>query len=251
MILTCMIIDDEPLAIRLLEEYVNKTPYLKLIASLDNPIEAVEAYTQSPVDLVFLDIQMPELSGLELSRVIQGKTRIIFTTAFKQYAFESYELNAIDYLLKPISFQAFLKASNKALQWFELIRKEKEEVVSPPSAPVPQTENSKSLFVKTDYKLVRVDMDKILYISSLKDYVQFYIEGEVRSIISLMTMKAVEDMLPPDRFIRVHRSYIISLDKIKAIENNRIIIGKEYIPISDAYKEKFNSFLANYSIIKK
>lgn len=251
MILTCMIIDDEPLAIGLLEEYVRKTPYLNLIASFDNPIEAVEAYTQSPVDLVFLDIQMPELSGLELSRVIQPKTRIIFTTAFKQYAFDSYELNAIDYLLKPISFQVFLKASNKALQWFELTKKEKEENLSS-SAPVQQqTESSKSLFVKTDYKLVRIDMDKILYISSLKDYVQFYIEGEVRSIISLMTMKTVEELLPSDRFIRVHRSYIVSLDKIKSIENNRIIIGKEYIPISEAYKDKFNAFLSNYTIVKK
>lgn len=244
MILSCMIIDDEPLAISLLEEYVGKIPFLELVASFDNPIEAVEAYTKSPVDLIFLDIQMPELNGLELSKLIGVKTRIIFTTAFKQYAFDSYELNAIDYLLKPIGFQSFLRASNKALQWFELTRKEKEKT------PETSVASARSLFVKVEYKLVRVDIDRILYVAGLKDYVKFYLEGESRSLISHMTMKAAEEMLPSDSFIRVHRSYIVSVDKINAIENNRIIIGKEYIPVSDAYKEAFSTFLASRSLVK-
>lgn len=247
MILTCMIIDDEPLAISLLEEYVSKTPFLQLVQSFDNPVEAVEAYTKSPVDVVFLDIQMPELSGLELSRIIHARTRIIFTTAFKQYAYESYQLNAIDYLLKPIGFEAFLRAANKALQWFELTRKEEKDPVS----PHPPAESPKSLFVKTDYRLLRLDMDKILYVSSLRDYVQFHIEGETRSVISLMTMKAAEEVLPPDKFIRVHRSYIVSIDKINAIENNRVIIGKEYIPISEAYRERFTTILSTYMVTKR
>jgi len=244
MILSCMIIDDEPLAISLLEEYVSKTPFLELVASFDDPIGAVEAYTKSPVDLIFLDIQMPELNGLELSRFIGPKTRIIFTTAFKQYAFESYELNAIDYLLKPIGFQSFLRASNKALQWFELTKKNEGKSPDTPGS-------ARSLFIKVEYKLVRVDVDKILFVAGLKDYVKFYLVGEARSLISHMTMKAAEEMLPSDSFIRVHRSYIVSVDKINSIENNRIIIGKEYIPVSDAYKDKFSSFIANRSLLKK
>jgi len=245
MILKCMIIDDEPLAISLLEEYVSKIPFLELVASFDNPIEAVEAYTKSPVDLIFLDIQMPELNGLELSKFIGIKTRIIFTTAFKQYAFDSYELNAIDYLLKPIGFQSFLRASNKALQWFELTKKEKDK-----NTGTDTSTNARSLFIKVEYKLVRVDIDRILYVAGLKDYVKFYLEGESRSLISHMTMKAAEEILPADSFIRVHRSYIVSVDKINSIENNRIIIGKEYIPVSDAYKEAFSAFLATRSFVK-
>lgn len=243
MMLRCMIIDDEPLAISLLEEYVSKVPFLELVASFDNPIEAVEAYTQSPVDLIFLDIQMPELNGLELSKFVGAKTRIVFTTAFKQYAFDSYELNAIDYLLKPIGFQSFLRAANKALQWFELTKREKEKPLDPAA-------NARSLFIKVEYKLVRVDIDRILYVASLKDYVKFYLEGESRSLISHMTMKAAEELLPSDSFIRVHRSFIVSVDKINAIENNRIIIGKEYIPVSEAYKEAFSAFLTSRSLMK-
>ncbi|MDH6356567.1 LytTR family DNA-binding domain-containing protein [Parabacteroides sp. PF5-9] len=245
--ITCMIIDDEPLAIALLEGYVAKIPFLRLVGSYDNPLEALEAYTAMPVNLIFLDIQMPELNGLELSKIITPATRIVFTTAFKQYAFESYAINAIDYLLKPIGFQVFLRASNKALQWFELNRKQTSSLTT---AEVTNKENG-TIFVRSDHRLIQIDLKNILYISGLRDYVKIYTVGSTRSIISLMTLKSAEELLPTDRFVRVHRSYIVAIDKINSIENNRVIIGKEYIPVSDAYREKFNLMLSSRLLGKK
>ena len=228
MTLTCAIIDDEPLAISLLESYVNKTPFLRLTAKFNSALEALPVLSAQPVELLFLDIQMPELSGMEFSRILEADTRIIFTTAFEQYALDSYKVNALDYLLKPISYPDFLKAANKALQ-----------------APAAEIE---SIFIKTEYKQVQVELRKILYIEGLKDYVKIFIEDEPHPILSLMSMKSLEEMLPASRFIRVHRSFIVQPEKIKVIERNRIVFGKEYIPISDNYKPRLVEFLAQRSL---
>ena len=253
--LTCAIIDDEPLAISLLESYVNKTPFLEFAGKYNSAVNALPMLTKEPVDLLFLDIQMPELNGMEFSRILEAETRIIFTTAFSQYALDSYKVNALDYLLKPISYADFLKSANKALQWYELLREGKEAKADPgkgsqPIVPAAQPQLSmESIFIKTEYKLVQVELRKILYIEGLKDYVKIFIEGEPHPILSLMSMKSLEDMLPTNRFIRVHRSFIVQPEKIKVIERNRIVFGKEYIPISDNYKQKFMEFLAQRSLL--
>ena len=238
MTLTCAIIDDEPLAISLLESYVNKTPFLQLVGKFNSALNALSELSTQPVDLLFLDIQMPELNGLEFSRILKADTRIIFTTAFEQYALDSYKVNALDYLLKPISYPDFLKAANKALQWYELVKGNKGN-----------ENNTESIFIKTEYKLVQVELRKILYIEGLKDYVKIFIEDEPHPILSLMSIKSLEELLPSNRFIRVHRSFIVQPEKIKVIERNRIVFGKEYIPISDNYKQKFMAFLSQRSLL--
>ena len=190
---------------------------------------------------------MPELNGMEFSRILEADTRIIFTTAFSQYALDSYKVNALDYLLKPISYPDFLKSANKALQWYELLRNSTAE---PSVAPPAQEKNEiESIFVKTEYKLMQIELRKIQYIEGLKDYVKIFVEGEPHPILSLVSMKTMEDMLPANRFIRVHRSFIVQPEKIKVIERNRIVFGKEYIPISDNYKQKFMEFLAQRSLL--
>ena len=245
--LTCAIIDDEPLAISLLESYVNKTPFICLAGKYNSAVNALPILSKEPVDLLLLDIQMPELNGMEFSRILEADTRIIFTTAFSQYALDSYKVNALDYLLKPISYPDFLKSANKALQWYELLRNSTAE---PSVAPPAQEKNEiESIFVKTEYKLMQIELRKIQYIEGLKDYVKIFVEGEPHPILSLVSMKTMEDMLPANRFIRVHRSFIVQPEKIKVIERNRIVFGKEYIPISDNYKQKFMEFLAQRSLL--
>lgn len=229
MTLNCAIVDDEPLALNLLESYVNKTPFLTLAGKYSSAVQAMKELPGKQVDLLFLDIQMPELNGLEFSRMVDQHTRIIFTTAFGQYAIDGYKVNALDYLLKPISYVDFLQAANKAVQWFELLQRPKEEI--------------DSIFVKSEYKLVQIELKNILYVEGLKDYIKIYEEGESKPILSLMSMKAMEELLPPSRFIRVHRSYIVQKDKIRVIDRGRIVFGKNYIPISDSYKQTFQEFL--------
>ena len=240
MILNCYIVDDEPLAIRLLESYVEKTPFLHLQGSCTNAVTALADLTEKPVDLLFLDIQMPDLNGMEFSKIIRDKCRIIFTTAFEQYAVDSYRVNALDYLLKPISYSDFLNACEKARQWYELL-----------DNAVHKKDDMKSIFIKTDYKLVQIELDKILYVEGLKDYVKIYVENETQPILSLMSLKSLEEVLPSDRFIRVHRSFIIQADKIKVVERNRIVFGKQYIPISDSYKNNFQTMINQRSISGK
>ncbi|MBP5422425.1 MAG: response regulator transcription factor [Paludibacteraceae bacterium] len=243
MTLSCIIIDDEPLALGLMETYVKKTPFLDLVGKFENAIDAISTLENDPPQLLFLDIQMPELNGLELSKIIKDKTKIVFTTAFQQYALDGFKVNALDYLLKPISYADFLQAANKALQWYEMAGNQGEKEVEK------KEEQKRSIFVKSDYKLIQIDLDKITHIEGLKDYVKIFVEGETYPILSLMSMKSLEEMLPKDRFIRVHRSYIVQPKKIKTIERNRIVFGKEYIPISDSYKEAFQDFLNKYSIL--
>ncbi|WP_418986962.1 LytR/AlgR family response regulator transcription factor [Bacteroides heparinolyticus] len=227
--LNCAIVDDEPLALGLLESYVDKTPFLELAGKYSSAVQAMKELPGKHVDLLFLDIQMPELNGLEFSRMVDSSTRIVFTTAFGQYAIDGYKVNALDYLLKPISYVDFLQAANKALQWFELLQQPKEEI--------------QSIFVKSDYKLVQIELNKILYIEGLKDYIKIYEEDSPKPILSLMSMKAMEDLLPSSRFMRVHRSYIVQKNKIRIIDRGRIVFGKNYIPVSDSYKQSFQDFL--------
>lgn len=249
MILSCCVIDDEPLAVSLLESYVNKTPFLRLSGKYSSAVTALTALSEEPADLLFLDIQMPELNGLEFSRILAGRdTRIIFTTAFEQYALDSYKVNALDYLLKPISYPDFLKAADKALRWFELIRKTEPDPEET-SGTAPGTEDAERIFIKTEYKLVQVELKQILYVEGLKDYIKIYVEGEPHPILSLMSLKAMEELLPENRFIRVHRSFIVQPEKIKVIERNRIVFGKTYIPISDSYKAKFMEFLGKQALM--
>ncbi len=236
--LTCIIIDDEPLAVSLLESYVNKTPFLTLKGKFNSAVLALPELNANPVDLLFLDIQMPELSGMELSHLLSGNTRIVFTTAFEQYALDSYKVNALDYLLKPISYADFLQSAQKALQWFDLAHNKSSSEKSAPE----------SIFVKTERRLVQIELKKILYVEGLKDYIKIYIEGQTSPVVSLMTMNAMAELLPPRRFVRVHRSFIVQPEKIKVIERNRIVFGKEYIPVSDNYRDKFYEILSDRSI---
>lgn len=231
--LKCAIIDDEPLALGLIESYVKKTDFLKLEGSYASAVEAMSQLTKHPVDLLFLDIQMPELSGMEFSRMLPSTTRIVFTTAFEQYALDGYRVNALDYLLKPISYTSFVEAARKALQWFELMHR--------------QFDERESIFVKSDYKLVQIELRNILYIEGLKDYIKIYEEGAAKPILSLMSMKSMEEQLPASRFMRVHRSYIVQKDKIRVIDRGRIVFGKTYIPVSDSYKQAFQDFLDSRS----
>lgn len=233
--LKCAIVDDEPLALNLLESYVSKTPSLVLAGKYSSAVQAMKDLPEKQVDLLFLDIQMPELSGLEFSKMVNPHTRIVFTTAFEQYALDGYKVNALDYLLKPISYADFLQSVNKAMQWFELLQQPQEEI--------------ESIFVKSEYKLIQVELKHILYIEGLKDYIKIYEENAPKPILSLMSMKSMEELLPPSRFMRVHRSYIVQKDKIRIVDRGRIVFGKNYIPVSDSYKQAFQDFLDKRSQI--
>ncbi|MBQ9822421.1 MAG: response regulator transcription factor [Muribaculaceae bacterium] len=237
MIIKCAIVDDEPLAVELLASYVEKIPFLELCGKYNNATDALHGIGGQPVDLLFLDIQMPELNGLELSKMIPESTRVVFTTAFNQYAVDGFRVNALDYLLKPISYADFLDACNKALQWFQLTQQSEQ-----PSASRTEEEPT-SIFVKSEYKLLQINLDDIRYIEGLKDYVKIYTEQSPHPILSLMNMKAIEQMLPASRFIRVHRSFIVQKSKIREIERNRIVFGDVYIPIGDSYKQAFQDFI--------
>ena len=235
----CAIVDDEPLAVELLASYVKKIPFLELCGKYNNATDALHGIGETPVDLLFLDIQMPELNGLELSRMVPENTRIVFTTAFDQYAVDGFRANALDYLLKPISYADFMEACNKALQWFQLVQQSEQQ----PATSAPAEEEPRSIFVKSEYKLLQINLDDIRYIEGLKDYVKIYTEQSPHPILSLMNMKAIEQMLPTSRFIRVHRSFIVQKSKIREIERNRIVFGDVYIPIGDSYKQAFLDFI--------
>ena len=241
--LSCAIIDDEPLAIRLLENFVGKTPGLELRFSSTDPIAALDQLKQTPADLLFLDIQMPDLSGMELSRMVPAATRIIFTTAFKQYAFDSYEVNALDFLLKPIRYSKFLAAVEKAQQWFDMKSRAEN------AAPTATEAEVSSVFVRVDGELRRLGLETILYVEGMKDYVIFHLKGDGRptKVISHMTMKAAEDMLPGRLFMRVNRSFIVAVDRIERIDRNSCIyIGGAIIRVTDAYQPQFQSYLATH-----
>ena len=242
MILNCVIIDDEPLAQELLKSYVEKTSFLRLVGIYFNAYQAMDDLMEKDhIHLMFLDIQMPGFNGLEFSKLVNAKTKIVFTTAFSQYALESYKVNALDYLLKPISYPDFMQSVNKAMHWFELQEKCKNPTESLSTDP-------EYIYVKSDYKLVQIPLNQILYIEGLKDYIKIHLEGEQKAILSLLSMKMMEEKLPSDRFIRVHRSFIVQKSKIKVIDRGRIVFNKEYIPVSDSYKQELFNYINDHSI---
>lgn len=232
--ITCIIVDDEPLAVKLMESFVNRTPQLQLERSFTDSVEALTWLREHPVNLAFMDIQMPDLNGMELSRMLPEGTRLIFTTAFKEYAFESYEVNAVDFLLKPIRYNKFIAAVEKVERLMSLEAK----------AQVAEPAHKKTMFIRVDGELRQVNFDSILYVEGMKDYVRFHVEGEARPLTTHMTMKAVEDTLPADAFMRINRSYIVRLDKIRTVDRNLCVyIGDEVIRVTDAYRDTFERYV--------
>ena len=238
----CIVVDDEPLAVEMLAGYVRRTPSLDLLSTFTDPVLALSAIRSSKPELVFMDIQMSDLNGLELSRLLPSETRIIFTTAFKEYAFESYEVGAIDYLLKPIKYQKFLEAVSKADKWFAMLSSE--DAAS-------REKERKSAFIKVDGELRNIDFDDILYVAGMKDYVTVHLQSDDRPLVTHITMKAIEDLLPSDRFMRVHRSYIVALDKISAIDSyGDVLIGKTAVPVSDSYRKNVDIYIREHLLIR-
>lgn len=236
--ISCAIVDDEPLAIKLLENYIGRTPFLELIASYSDSITASVELSELHPDLLFLDIQMPDMDGLELARIIAPSTKIIFTTAFREYALDSYEVAAIDYLMKPIRYDKFLRASQKAREWFDMQRNPAATTESPINL------HKEEIFFKRDGGFQRVTLDSIIMIEGMKDYVKVYIEGEKFPFVTHVTMKAIEDSLPQDRFMRVSRSHIIALRHIRSVDRNMsIYIGDTMVKVTDMYKSRFESFI--------
>ena len=235
MTINCAIIDDEPLAAGLLESYAKKTPYLELRGVFNSAIQAMKVLRENPVQLLFLDIQMPELSGVEFAKILPRETKVIFTTAFPQYAIEGYKVSALDYLLKPISYEDFLKSTDKALEWFVTTLKQD------------TCQRDRFMFVKSDYKLQRVCLDDILYIEGLKDYVRFYLKNGER-VMSLMSMKKLDEYLPKPEFLRTHRSYIVHMTETQMVDRFRIVFDDVYIPISDNYKEEVQSYFDSHTL---
>lgn len=237
--ISCIVVDDEPLAVRLMESYVAKTPFLSLKGSFTSGTAAYSFLQDNPVDLLFCDIQMPNLSGMDLSRMLPERTRIIFTTAFSEYAVEGFKVRALDYLLKPISYEDFLSATVKAKEYFE--------VTEP--AEVTGQRKIKSIFVKTEYRLQQIDLDKITYIEGLKDYVKIHLNDGSTPVLSLMRLKNLEDTLPNEDFVRVHKSFIVRLTAIEAIERSHILIGQDRIPIGDSYKPRLYQALSSTAFL--
>ncbi len=236
--ISCVVVDDEPMALNLVESYVEKTPFLELKNKCSSAIEALQYLKEHPVDLLFLDIQMPDLTGIEFSRMLPKETRVIFTTAFDEYALEGFKVEALDYLLKPFDYAEFLAAANKANTWFELIKGKAQQVVS---------EEKEFLFVKSEYKQLRIKLADVLYFEGLKDYIKIWLKDNPKAILTLMSLKTLEQELPSAQFMRVHRSYIVSLKNIEEIERSQIIINKKRITVSEQYKPKFLEFVQKNS----
>lgn len=249
MILNCIAVDDEPLALGLVCSFIEQTPFLKLTGRYSSAVEALVGLQDQKVDLIFLDIQMPNLNGIELARVLDSrganKPRIIFTTAYNQFALEGYKVDALDYLLKPFNYEEFLHAANKALSYAELLQRSTNTAPVSAAADEHRIEDD-YLFLKIEYQLVRIALKDILYIEGLKDYVKVYLQGIEKPLLSLTSLKALEEKLPAKRFMRVHRSFIVSLDKINSITRNALQIGKVNITVGDQYKEAFGVFLSKW-----
>jgi len=226
--MNCIIIDDEPLALELMADNVSKVPSLHLIATCSSPAEAISILNEQQIDLMFLDIEMPDITGINFLKTIKVKPMVVFTTAYDKYAMEGFELDVVDYLLKPISFERFLKAVNKAMELFSM----NSSLVS-----VPKTDSNKHIFVKSEHKILKINMCDIQYIESMKDYVKIYCGA--KPIYTLMSMKQIEVLLPSDEFVRIHRSFIVSLSHIEFIGKSKVVIGSESLPISALYRDEF------------
>ncbi|MGJ8660144.1 MAG: LytR/AlgR family response regulator transcription factor [Cellulophaga fucicola] len=234
--ITCVIVDDEPMALNLVESYVQKTPFLELKNKCNSAIEALSFIQENPVDLLFLDIQMPDLTGIEFSKMLPKHTRVIFTTAFDQYALEGFKVEALDYLLKPFDYAEFLNAANKANNWFSLTKRNEQ-----------QTNEKEFLFVKSEYKQLRIKLADVLYFEGLKDYIKIWLKNNPKPILTLKSLKALEEELPSTDFMRVHRSFIVSLKNIEVIERSQIVINNQRITVSEQYKPQFLAYIQNNS----
>lgn len=280
--ISCIVVDDEPLAARLIESYVVKTPFLDLRGVFNSGSAAFTFLQDNPVDLLFCDIQMPGLNGMELSRMLPAGTRIIFTTAFSEYAVEGFKVRALDYLLKPVSYEDFLASALKAKEYFDLMAASSSGKTSVPASAEPHGKQDaaasesaslsasqpaapavssaaaspaaapasiRSIFVKTEYRLQQIDLDRITFIEGLKDYVKIHLDDGTPPVLSLMRLKTLEDSLPSDRFVRVHKSFIVQTSRIEAIERARIIIGKDYIPIGETYQDALFRALSGSALL--
>jgi two-component system response regulator LytT len=226
-------IDDEPLALQLVGGYIRKTPFLNLLECFDTPLTAMEYMENNHVQLIFLDIQMPDLSGTAFARALNNEAKLIFTTAYEKYALEGFKLDVVDYLLKPFSYEEFLTSAQKARRLIELEKKSFTRVES----------DNDFLFLKSEYKIRRINFNDILYIEGLKDYVKVFLLNEHKPILSISSLKAMETKLPLSKFMRIHRSFIVNLSHIQTIDRSRIAFGDKFIPVSDQYKDNFQQFL--------
>lgn len=229
----CIAIDDEPLALRQLGSYIEKTPFLKLEGAFDSALKALDLLSSGTIDLIYVDINMPDLNGLDFVRSLEDHPMIVFVTAYSEYALEGFRVDAIDYLLKPVGYKDFLKSANKVNSWFESAR----------------TRNAKTspaedfIFVKSDYKIIRISLDQVKYIEAMSEYVKIHLV-DAKPVMTLLSMKGIEDILPSDRFMRVHRSFIVNLTMINVIDRGRIVFaGNIYITVSEQYKAAFQDFL--------
>jgi two-component system LytT family response regulator len=229
----CIAIDDEPLALEQISSYIEKTPFLECMLLCQSAYEAMDYLTNNEIDLMFVDINMPDINGMDFVKSLVQRPQVIFTTAYSEYAIEGFQVDALDYILKPINYASFLKAATKAKTWFDLSQKQPETI---------QTTHD-CLFVKSEYKLVRIMLADIKYIESANEYIQIHLINE-EPVSTLIRLKVIEEQLPKDKFMRVHRSFIVNLDRVKVIERNRIVFDqKTYIPIGEQYKETFQNFI--------
>ncbi|TAE50469.1 MAG: DNA-binding response regulator [Bacteroidetes bacterium] len=240
MILRCIAVDDEKLALDLLEDNIRRTPFLQLVRRCRNAFEAIEALEQEQIDLIFLDIQMPGLTGIQLLQSRRSVPMVIFITAYERYAVEGFNLDVVDYLVKPMAYERFVKAAGKALEMSRL----RQNLPQQP-APPPQEE---CIFVHSEYNLVRVDFKDILYVEGLKDYIKIHIESAPRPVITRLSMKAIEEKFSPDAFIRVHKSFIVARSKITSLRKNRVFLGQREIPISEMYKEELYRWIGGLNV---
>lgn len=246
MTLNCIAVDDEPLALGLVCAFIEQTPFLHLAGSFSSGVKALEMIHDQQIDLIFLDIQMPDLTGLQLARILDRQPgsagpRVIFTTAFNNFALEGYKVDALDYLLKPFNYEEFLTAANKAMAYAELLKPAQEQ-----AGFIQPAEEEEFIFLKVEYQLVRVAIRDIVYIEGLKDYAKVYLESNPKPILTLITLKAMEQKLSPKLFMRVHRSYIVALDKVHSVTKNSLNLGHLNITVGDQYKEGFNAYLSKW-----
>lgn len=239
-LIKCIAVDDEPLALKLVETFINQTPFLQLISSCDNAVDAMGVIREQQPDLIFLDINMPNLTGMELARLLQEQPglvpKIVFTTAYNHYAIEGYRVNAVDYLLKPFSYEEFLRAATKVLVMSEEASNQFQSL----------SDDDEFIFLKVEYQWVRIALKDVLYIESLKDYVKVHMEDPNKSLMSLISLKALEEKLPTTKFMRMNRSFIVALDKITSISKNSIFITKTEITVGEQYKETFKVILEKW-----
>ena len=228
-----LVIDDEPLALELIEDFCKRINFLKMETTCTSAVEAMDILSKQVIDLMFVDINMPDINGMDFVKSLSNRPQVIFTTAYSEYAMEGFQVDAIDYILKPISYTSFLKSVTKAKTWFELNQKQPETIQS----------SQECLFVKSEYKLIKILLSEIKYIESANEYIQIHLENDP-PVTTLIRLKSIEEQLPKDKFMRVHRSFIVSLDKVKVIDRNRIVFDqKVFIPIGEQYKDNFQAFI--------